>query len=86
MSPFYKRDTTVLSVSGAPGTDYWPYLRDLDALLEDFDARPHWGKIHFLTRDRIEKMYPEYDKFVAVRREFDPDGVFLNDNLRSLVG
>ncbi|PBC49874.1 FAD-binding protein [Rhodococcus sp. ACS1] len=86
LSPFYKRDTTVLSVSGAPGTDYWPYLRDLDALLEDFDARPHWGKIHFLTRDRIEKMYPEYDKFVAVRREFDPDGVFLNDNLRSLVG
>lgn len=86
LSPFYKRETNVLSVSGHPGTDYWPYLRDVDALLEDFDARQHWGKLHFLTRDRIEKQYPEYDKFVAVRREFDPNGVFLNDSLRQLVG
>ena len=86
LSPFYKRDTTVLSVSGAPDRDYWPYLRDVDALLQDFDARQHWGKIHFLTRGRIEKQYPEYDKFVAVRREFDPNGVFLNDSLRQLLG
>jgi len=86
LSPFYKRDTNALSVSGAPDRDYWPYLRDVDALLEDFDARQHWGKIHFLTRERIEKQYPEYDRFVAVRREFDPDGIFLNDSLRQLVG
>ena len=85
LSPFYQRDTNVLSVSGAPGRDYWPYLRDVDALLADFDARQHWGKIHFLTRERIEQQYPEYDKFVAVRREFDPHGIFLNDSLRQLV-
>lgn len=86
ISPFYKRDTTVLSVSGAPGTNYWPYLRDLDALLEDFDARPHWGKIHFMTRERMQRHFPEYDTFVQVRKEFDPNGVFLNDHTRALVG
>jgi len=86
LSPFYGRDTTVLSVSGAPGTDYWPYLRDVDALLEDFDARPHWGKIHFLTRDRVRRIYPEYEAFISVRRKYDPDGVFLNDSLRQLFG
>jgi FAD/FMN-containing dehydrogenase len=85
LSPFYKRDTNVLSVSGAPDRDYWPYLRDVHALLDDFDARPHWGKIHFLTRERIRTIYPEYSKFVALRREFDPNGVFLNDSLRQLV-
>lgn len=84
LSPFYGRDTTVLSVSGAPGSDYWPYLRDVDTLLSGFDARPHWGKIHFLTRDRAEKRYPQFEKFVAIRRDFDPDGVFLNDDLRRL--
>lgn len=84
ISPFTHRDTTVLSVSGAPGTDYWPYLRDVDALLEQFDARVHWGKIHFMTRERLERQFPELDKFLAVRREFDPNGVFLNDHTRAL--
>jgi FAD/FMN-containing dehydrogenase len=85
LSPFHGRDSTVLSVSGAPGTDYLPYLRDVDALLDGFDARPHWGKLHFLTRDRLAARYPGFDDFVAVRRAFDPHGVFLNDGLRELL-
>jgi len=85
LSPFTQRDTTVISVSGAPGTDYWPYLRDVDSALQDFDARAHWGKLHFLTRNRLEQLYPELDAFLAVRREFDPNGVFLNDHTRALL-
>ena len=86
ISPFYKRDTTVISVSGAPGTNYWPYLRDVDAVLQQFDARAHWGKIHFMTRERLEVLYPELDTFLDVRRSFDPNGVFLNDHTRALLG
>jgi len=86
LSPFHKRDTTVISVSGAPGTNYWPYLRDVDATLEQFAARAHWGKIHFMTRERLEALYPELDSFLHVRREFDPHGVFLNDHTRALLG
>ncbi|MBP1233284.1 FAD/FMN-containing dehydrogenase [Arthrobacter sp. PvP102] len=85
LSPFQGRNTTVLSVSGAPGTNYWPYLRDVDEMLQDFDARAHWGKIHFLTRERVAALYPGYEEFVAVRREFDPHGVFLNDHTRALL-
>jgi len=85
LSPFYKRDTASLSVSGAPGTHYFPYLRDVDALLSDFNGRAHWGKLHFLTRSRLEVLYPEFDAFLAVRREFDPHGIFLNDHTRALL-
>lgn len=85
LSPFYGRDTTVISVSGAPGTNYWPYLRDVDSLLQQFEGRAHWGKIHFLTRERVDSLYPEAETFRAVRREFDPNGVFLNDHTRSLL-
>lgn len=86
LSPFQHRDTTVLSVSGAPGEDYFPYLRDVDALLRDYAARAHWGKIHFLTRERVAALYPDYERFCEVRRRFDPDGVFLNDHTRALFG
>ena len=39
-------DTCSISVSGTPGTDYDGYLRAVDRLLGQFDARVHWGKLH----------------------------------------
>ena len=84
LSHSYQRDSVVISVSGQPGTDYEPYLRDVHALLGQFDARVHWGKIHFLEPDELHARYPRAADFVALRRELDPDGVFLNDHLRPL--
>jgi FAD/FMN-containing dehydrogenase len=34
----------------------------------------------------MKRHFPEYDTFVQVRKEFDPNGVFLNDHTRALVG
>ena len=84
LSPNYRTATTVISVSGKPGTDYWAYLRSVDALLSDFSARVHWGKLHFLTPERLHRLYPEAAKFIELRRELDPAGMFLNDHLREL--
>jgi len=84
LSPNYKTATTVISVSGTPGTDYWGYLRSVDALLSDFSARVHWGKLHFLTPERLYTLYPEADAFIDFRRALDPRGTFLNEHLRKL--
>jgi FAD/FMN-containing dehydrogenase len=84
LSPSYDRDVVVISVSGTPGTDYAPYLRDVDGLLGEFDARVHWGKLHFLTREQLFARYPRAADFVELRRALDPDGVFLNDHLDPL--
>ena len=84
LSPNYRTATTAISVSGKPGTDYWDYLRSVDALLNQFDARVHWGKLHFLTPERLHAMYPEADRFISIRRELDPGGTFLNPHLREL--
>jgi FAD/FMN-containing dehydrogenase len=84
LSHSYDRETVVISVSGIPGSDYWPYLREVDALLGEFDARVHWGKLHFLTREQLLARYPRASDFLALRASLDPDGVFLNDHLRAL--
>jgi FAD/FMN-containing dehydrogenase len=84
LSPNYKTATTVISVSGKPGTDYWDYLRSVDRLLSEFSARVHWGKLHFLTPERLHALYPEADAFIKARRELDPEGRFLNDHLAEL--
>jgi FAD/FMN-containing dehydrogenase len=85
LSPQYRRDSVSLSVSGMQGTHYEPFLRAVDGLLQQRDARPHWGKIHFLDGARVERLYPALGTFRAVRRRLDPHGVFLNDHLRDLI-
>jgi FAD/FMN-containing dehydrogenase len=84
LSHSYERASVVISVSGMPGTDYAPYLRDVDRLLGEFDARVHWGKLHLLTAEQLRARYPRAADFIALRRELDPQGVFLNDHLREL--
>jgi FAD/FMN-containing dehydrogenase len=84
LSHSFGRDTVVISVSGVPGTDYWPYFREVDRLLGEFDARIHWGKLHLLTRTQLLARYPRAQAFIDLRRELDPAGTFLNDHLRPL--
>jgi FAD/FMN-containing dehydrogenase len=84
MSPNYQRDNLVVSISGEPGQDYWPYLRACDSLFAEYKGRPHWGKIHFMTSDRLARLFPRYEDFVEVRRRLDPKGIFLNRHTRAL--
>ena len=84
LSHSYERDTVVISVSGTPGTDYDSYLRDVDRLLGTFDARVHWGKLHYLTREQLLNRYPRANDFIATRRALDPADTFLNAHLAPL--
>lgn len=86
LSPFHEQDSITLSVSGGPGVDYWDYLRDVDAILRRYGSRPHWGKLHFLDTDDVTALYPRAEDFRALRRRLDPQGRFLNDHLRMLLG
>lgn len=86
LSPNYKRNNMVISVSGKPGTDYWDYLKACDDHLYGRNGRPHWGKLHFMTADRLAERFPRYQDFKALREQLDPGGIFLNDHLRPLFG
>jgi FAD/FMN-containing dehydrogenase len=86
LSPNYKRDAVVISVSGKPGTNYWPYLKICDQRLFEQGGRPHWGKLHFMTGERLASQFEKYDAFKTLRRRFDPAGMFLNDHLAGMFG
>jgi FAD/FMN-containing dehydrogenase len=84
LSPYASRAGFAISVSQSPGADYWTFLRDMDEILSQYDGRPHWGKLHFMTPARMERLFPRYEAFKAIRRRLDPSGLFLNDMLRPL--
>ena len=84
ISPFHEQDSVTVSVSGQPGQDYWDYLRAVDRILRSYGSRPHWGKLHFLTGEDVTAIYPRAQDFRALRRQLDPQGVYLNDHLTQL--
>lgn len=85
LSPMYGGPAVSISVSGTPGTDYWPFLKNVDAALRQFSARAHWGKLHCLTQEHVARLYPRYADFVGVRRQLDPNGLLLNTHTAELL-
>jgi L-gulono-1,4-lactone dehydrogenase len=50
------------------------------------EGRPHWGKMHWRTHEDLRPAYPRFDDFLAVRDSVDPDRVFANYYLETVLG
>ncbi|GAA1996838.1 FAD-binding protein [Microbacterium ulmi] len=61
-------------------------LPTIEAALEPFAARPHWGKLFDArgARERMPRLYPLWGEFATLRERLDPRGVFRNGFLASL--
>ena len=86
LSPHHGHDTCSISVSGLQKNDWDGFLRAVDETLGPWAPRPHWGKVGYLDNQRLTELYPQLDRFLAVRAECDPHGLFLNDYFREILG
>jgi L-gulonolactone oxidase len=80
------RETAYLAVHMSSGRAFEPYFRGVEAIMDDFGGRPHWGKMHFQNAASLSPRYPEWDRFQSVRRRLDPDGRFRNAYLDRVLG
>ncbi len=80
------RRSAYIAVHMFKGSEYSEYFAAVEAILRKYEGRPHWGKIHNLDASDISSLYPEYQRFIEVRNQLDPEGVFTNDYLRRVLG
>jgi L-gulonolactone oxidase len=80
------RDTCYVAVHMARGVDYEQYFRGVEALMNTFDGRPHWGKLHYQNAATLEPRYPQWGRFQTVRGKLDPEGRFSNAYLDRVLG
>lgn len=86
LSPSHARATCYIAVHMFEKTAYEPFFRDVEAHMNGFGGRPHWGKMHFQTADALRERYPRWDDFARVRKRCDPAGVFRNAYTDRVLG
>ncbi len=78
--------TAYIAVHQYLGMEYETYFRGVEAIMDEYGGRPHWGKRHYQSAATLAPRYPEWERFAAVRERLDPEGRFENDYLRRVLG
>ena len=86
LSTAHGRDTGWIAVHQYVGMPYGDYFRGVEAIMADYEGRPHWGKHHTLGAGHLAARYPEWEGFVELRARLDPHGIFANDYLDRCLG
>ena len=76
--------------TGAANKHYAPFFEALGLKLRQLGGRPHWGKMwgNPLTDPPVWQHWygDRLEQFNEIRRQCDPNGIFLNDFTRMLFG
>ena len=86
LSPSHERSTCYIAVHMYRGVEWERYFRGVEAIMDAYGGRPHWGKRHFQTAESLAARYPRWDEFQGVRARLDPEGRFANDYADRVLG
>lgn len=85
LSPAYGRETVYISARTYWRADCEEYFAGLEKIFNAHQGRPHWGQWHSLNAAQLRALYPEFDSFVSLRTQMDPNGMFLNPYLQKVL-
>ncbi len=86
LSTAYDRESCYVAVHRYHRQDPGMYFAAVESIAVAHEGRPHWGKMHTRTARYLQRAYPRFDDFVAVRDRVDPDRVFGNAYLERVLG
>jgi L-gulonolactone oxidase len=86
LSTAHGRETGYIACHVYKGATFDQYFQGVEAIMNDYEGRPHWGKMHFQTAASLAPRYPRWDDFQALRARLDPEGRFTNPYLDRVLG
>lgn len=86
LSTASNRESAYIAVHIYKGMNYVPYFTEVESIMNSYQGRPHWGKLHFQNAATLASRYPQWDVFQAVRNQVDPKRMFSNQYLETVLG
>jgi L-gulonolactone oxidase len=68
------------------GVPHEEWFAGVERIMDDYDGRPHWGKLHGQRAATLKGRYPQWDAFADAREHLDPDRTFANPYLDRVLG
>ncbi|MFK8024838.1 MAG: D-arabinono-1,4-lactone oxidase [Ilumatobacter sp.] len=85
LSTGFGRASGWIAVHQYVGAPYEAYFQGVEAIMNDYAGRPHWGKMHFQSARNLEHRYPAWQAFQRMRHDLDPTGTFANAYLSRVL-
>ena len=86
LSTASNRESAYIAVHIYKGMNHVPYFKEVESIMNSYQGRPHWGKLHFQSAATLASRYPQWDVFQAVRNQVDPKRMFSNQYLETVLG
>ncbi|HEX5910863.1 MAG TPA: D-arabinono-1,4-lactone oxidase [Thermoleophilaceae bacterium] len=86
LSTAHGRDSVYIAVHQFRGQEFETYFRAVEAIMDSYGGRPHWGKRHYQSAATLRDRYPQWDAWQEARDELDPGRTFTNDYTRRVLG
>ena len=86
LSPFNGGRRLSIAIHSPADESFEYFFEDFEPMFRKAGGRPHWGKLHSLGAKELRELYPDFDRFNALRKSLDPDGKMLNAHLAKLFG
>ena len=86
LSTASNRESAYIAVHIYKGMNYVPYFTEVESIMNSYQGRPHWGKLHFQNASTLASRYPQWDVFQSVRNQVDPKRIFSNQYLETVLG
>ncbi|GKU76329.1 FAD-binding oxidoreductase [Paenibacillus sp. L3-i20] len=85
LSPASGRDCAYIAVHMYKGMPYKRYFEAMEHIFLRYEGRPHWGKMHTLKAVHLQDCYPKWQSFAEMRKQMDPNDLFISPYLRELL-
>lgn len=86
LSTAHGRESAWIAAHVHKGGSYETYFQGIEQIMNDYDGRPHWGKLHFQNHASLASRYAEWDAFQSARVALDPAGRFANAYTDRVLG
>lgn len=86
LSPTQGQESAFIAFHMYKGMNEGPYFDWVHETMQKYNGRPHWGKQNRYHKDNIDFYYSNAQTFNEIRKQQDPNDVFLTHYFRNIFG